>query len=71
MLGLHGKVPNTSAGSWFQIFMVVFTKEYFPISVLCFLCFILEDNTDDKHIPEIGFKDATVTVKTSSGQDKR
>jgi hypothetical protein len=40
VLGLHGKVPNTSAGSWFQIFMVLFTKEYFPISVLCFLCLI-------------------------------
>ena len=30
-LGLQGKVPNTSAGSWFQFLMVLFTKEYFPI----------------------------------------
>ena len=37
-LGLQGKVPNASAGSWFQRFMVLFTKEYFPISVLCFIC---------------------------------
>jgi hypothetical protein len=40
VLDLHGKVPNTSAASWFQIFMVLFTKKYFPISVLCFLCLI-------------------------------
>jgi len=37
ILGLQGKVPNASAGSWFQFLMVLFTKEYFPISVLCFL----------------------------------
>jgi len=37
ILGLQGKVPNASAGSWFQFLMVLFTKEYFPISILCFL----------------------------------
>jgi len=37
ILGLKGKVPNGSAGSWFQFLMVLFTKEYFPISILCFL----------------------------------
>jgi len=37
VLGLQGKVPNASAGSWFQFLMVLLTKEYFPISVLCFL----------------------------------
>ena len=40
ILGLQGKVPN--AGSWFQFFMVLFTKEYFPISALCFLSPISE-----------------------------
>jgi hypothetical protein len=40
VLGLHGKVPNTSAASWFQICMVLFTNEYFPMSVLCFLSLI-------------------------------
>jgi hypothetical protein len=35
ILGLQGKVPNASAG--FQFLMVLFTKEYFPISFLCFL----------------------------------
>ena len=39
-LGLDGKVPNASAGSWFQFLMILFTKEYFPISVLCFLSLI-------------------------------
>jgi hypothetical protein len=37
LLGLQERVPNTSAGSWFQSWMVLFTKEYFPISVFCFL----------------------------------
>jgi len=27
ILCLHGKVPNVSAGSWFQFLMVVFAKE--------------------------------------------
>jgi len=35
VFNLQGRVPNTSAGSWFQSRMVLFTKEYFPISVLC------------------------------------
>ena len=34
---MQRRVPNTSAGSWFQSWMVLFTKEYFPISVLCLL----------------------------------
>ena len=37
ILGLKGKVPNSSAGSWFQFITVLFTKEYLPISFLCFL----------------------------------
>jgi len=37
VLGLQRKVPNPSTGSWFQFLMVLFTKEYFLISVLCFL----------------------------------
>ena len=29
MIGLRGRIPNTSAGNWFQCWMVLFTKEYF------------------------------------------
>jgi len=36
ILSLQGKVPNAPAGSWFQLLMVLFTKEYFLISILCF-----------------------------------
>jgi hypothetical protein len=39
-LSLHGEIPDNSAGCWFQIFMVLFTKECFPISLLCFLSLI-------------------------------
>ena len=35
VFNLQGRVRNTSAGSWFQSWIVLFTKEYFPISVLC------------------------------------
>jgi len=38
ILDLQRKVPNASAGSWFQFLMVLFTKEYFPLYVLCFPC---------------------------------
>jgi len=37
--GLQKKV-TASAGSWFQFLMILFTKKYFPISVLCFLSLI-------------------------------
>ena len=42
ILGLQGEVPNATVGtcSWFQFFVVLFTKEHFPISVLCFLSLI-------------------------------
>jgi hypothetical protein len=40
IVGVQGKVPNPSACSWFQFLMVLFTKEYFPISFLCFLSLI-------------------------------
>ena len=42
MFGLHGKVPNTSAGYLVpDIYGSIYcTKEYFPISVLYFLCLI-------------------------------
>ena len=33
VIGLQGRIPNTSAGNWFQCWMVLFTKKYFPISV--------------------------------------
>jgi len=41
IFGLQGKVPNASAGS-FQFFMVLFTKEYFMITVFCFLSLIFQ-----------------------------
>jgi len=28
VIGLQGRVPNTSASNWFQCWMVLFTKEY-------------------------------------------
>jgi len=37
IIGLQGKVPNASAGSWFQFLVVLFTKEYFLIFVICFV----------------------------------
>jgi hypothetical protein len=37
LLSLQERVPKASAGSWFQTWMVQFTKQYFPISVFCFL----------------------------------
>jgi hypothetical protein len=40
LLGLQERFPKTSAGSWFQTWMVLFTKEYFPMSVFCFLLLI-------------------------------
>ena len=46
MIGLQGRVPNTSADNWFQCWMVLFTKEYFPISGLCLLFLILPRNPD-------------------------
>jgi hypothetical protein len=40
LLGLQDRVPQTSVVGWFQSCMVLFTKEYFVISVLCFLFLI-------------------------------
>jgi hypothetical protein len=40
LLDLQKAVPKTSAGSWFQSWMLLFTKEYFPMSVFCFLLLI-------------------------------
>ena len=40
ILGLQGKVLNAYACSWFQFLVVLLTKEYFTISVLCFLSLI-------------------------------
>ena len=34
---LPWEVPIVPSGSWFQSVMDLFTKEYFPMSVLCFL----------------------------------
>jgi len=42
VIGLQGRVPNTCAGNWFQWWMVLFTKEYFPISVFCLLLQIFQ-----------------------------
>jgi hypothetical protein len=35
LLDLEERDPKASAGSWFQSWMVLFTKEYSPISVFC------------------------------------
>jgi len=37
MLGLQGKVPNASAGSWFQFLMVLFSgnTSRYPFSASC------------------------------------
>jgi len=32
---LQGKDARKLAGNWFQLLMVLFTKEYLPTSVLC------------------------------------
>jgi hypothetical protein len=40
IFGLQRRVPNTSADNQFRCWMVLFTKEYFPISVLCLLLLI-------------------------------
>ena len=40
VFNLQGRISNTSAGSWFQSWMVLFTMEYFPIPVLCLLLLI-------------------------------
>jgi hypothetical protein len=40
LLGLQERVSKTSAGSWFQSWVVLLTKEYFPIFVFCFLFLI-------------------------------
>ena len=42
ILASQGKVRNASAVRWFRFLMVLFTKEYFTISVLCFLFVIFE-----------------------------
>jgi hypothetical protein len=34
VLNLKGKVASTLGGNWFQLFMVLFTKEYLPTSVV-------------------------------------
>jgi len=37
VLSLQGKDASKPAGNWFQLLMVLFTKEYLPTSVLFFL----------------------------------
>jgi hypothetical protein len=39
---LPWEVPIAPSGNLFQSVMVIFTKEYFPISVLCFLALIFQ-----------------------------
>jgi hypothetical protein len=40
LLDLEERDPKACAGSWFQSWMVLFTKEYLPISAFCFLLLI-------------------------------
>jgi hypothetical protein len=35
LLDLEERAPKASAGSWFQSWMVLFTKEYLPIMKKC------------------------------------
>ena len=44
MFSLQGKAATKLAGNWFQLLMVLFTKEYLPTSVLCFLVLINLNN---------------------------
>jgi hypothetical protein len=37
VFNLQGIVASKSAGNWFQFMMVLFTNEYLPMSVLCYL----------------------------------
>jgi len=37
---LQGRIPNTSAGNWFQCWIFLFTKNILSISVLCLLLLI-------------------------------
>ena len=39
---LPWEVPIAPSGSWFQSVIDLFTKEYFPMSVLCFLALIFQ-----------------------------
>jgi hypothetical protein len=41
VFSLQGKDASKLAGSWFQLLIFLFTKEYLPTSVLCFLLQIL------------------------------
>jgi len=36
LCGLKGKVASTSAGSYLQNLVVIFTEEYYPITLLFF-----------------------------------
>jgi len=46
---LQGRIPNSSAGNWFQCWMVLYKKEYFHISVLCLLLLILPPTPNFKY----------------------
>ena len=39
---LQWEVPDATSGCWFQSVMGLFTKEYFSMSVLCFLALIFQ-----------------------------
>jgi len=40
VFSLEGKGASKPAGNWFRLLMVLFTKEYLPTSVRCFLVLI-------------------------------
>jgi hypothetical protein len=40
LFSLQGRDASKPAGNWFQLLMVLFTKEYLPTYVLCFLVLI-------------------------------
>ena len=41
---IQGKVASSSAGCWFHSLIVLFTKKYLAISVLCFLAYDKDSN---------------------------
>ena len=51
MCYLQGNVAKASTGSWFQSLMILSTKEYFLVSVLCFLAPVFQSSMLRWHGP--------------------
>ena len=72
MIGLQKRTPNTSAGNWFQCWMVLFTKEYFPISFLCLiqLIFLSWSALCDIKIPATKGKEENAHIMQQNKNDE-